>query len=58
MKLTEKGRHVRGLLSDLFARHSDGMEKRGLIDASGMDEINVSLKRMERFWTEQIRYIY
>ena len=58
VKLTEKGRHVRGLLSDLFARHSDGMEKRGLIDASGMDEINVSLKRMERFWTEQIRYIY
>jgi hypothetical protein len=35
-----------------------GMEKRGLIDASGMDEINMSLKRMERFWTEQIRYIY
>jgi len=29
-----------------------------LIDASGMDEINMSLKRMERFWTEQIRYIY
>jgi len=58
VKLTEKGRHVRGLLSDLFARHSEGMEKRGLIDASGMDEINMSLKRMERFWTEQIRYIY
>ena len=58
VKLTEKGRHVRGLLSDLFARHSDGIEKRGLIDASGMDEINMSLKRMERFWTEQIRYIY
>ena len=58
VKLTEKGRHVRGLLSDLFARHSDGIERRGLIDASGMDEINMSLKRMERFWTEQIRYIY
>lgn len=58
VKLTEKGRHVRGLIADLFARHSDGIEKRGLIDASGMDEINMSLKRMERFWTEQIRYIY
>ena len=58
MKLTEKGRHVRGILSDLFGRHSEGMEKRGLIDASGMEEINMSLKRMERFWTEQIRYIY
>jgi DNA-binding MarR family transcriptional regulator len=58
VKLTEKGREVRGMLSDLFARHSEGIEKRGLIDASGMDEINMSLKRMERFWTEQIRYIY
>jgi len=58
VKLTEKGRKVRGILSDLFGRHSEGMEKRGLIDASGMDEINISLKRMERFWTEQIRYIY
>ena len=51
VKLTEKGRHARGLLCDLFGRHSEGIEKRGLIDASGMDEINMSLKRMERFWT-------
>jgi DNA-binding MarR family transcriptional regulator len=58
VRLTEKGRNVRGLLTDLFARHAEGIEKRGLIDASGMDEINMSLKRMERFWTEQIRYIY
>jgi DNA-binding PadR family transcriptional regulator len=58
VRLTEKGRNVRGLLTELFARHADGMEKRGLIDTSGMDEINTALKRMERFWTEQIRYIY
>jgi DNA-binding MarR family transcriptional regulator len=58
VRLTEKGRRVRGLLGDLFARHAEGMEKRSLIDASGMDDINTSLKRMERFWTEQIRYIY
>ena len=58
VKLTDKGRHARRLLCELFARHSEGIEKRGLIDASGMDEINMSLKRMERFWTEQIRYIY
>ncbi len=58
VRLTEKGRHVRAMLSDLFARHAEGMERRGLIDASGMDDINTSLRRMERFWTEQIRYIY
>lgn len=58
VRLTEKGRHVRGLLNELFSRQAEVMEKRGLINTSGMDEINTSLRRMERFWTEQIRYIY
>lgn len=58
VRLTEKGRAVRGLLADLFSRHAEAMERRNLIDASGMDDINTSLRRMERFWTEQIRYIY
>lgn len=58
VRLTEKGRQVRGLLSDLFARHAEGMERRNLIDAQGMDDINLALRRMERFWTDQIRYIY
>lgn len=58
VRLTEKGRQVRAVLSDLFARHAEAMERRGLIDASGMDEINMALRRMERFWTDQIRYIY
>ena len=58
VRLTEKGRRVRGMLTDLFARHSDGLAKRGLIDPVAMETINSSLKRMERYWTEQIRYIY
>ncbi len=35
-----------------------GSRTRGLVDANGIDEINTALRRMERFWTEQIRYIY
>ncbi len=58
VRLTDKGRQVRGLLSDLFARHAEGMERRSLIDARGMDDINLALRRMERFWADQIRYIY
>lgn len=58
VKLTEKGRRVREVLNELFARHAEGLERRGLIGASGMEDINSSLKRMERYWTEQIRYIY
>jgi len=58
VRLTEKGRRTRGLVAELFARHAEGMEKRNLISTSGLDEVNTSLRRMERYWTEQIRYIY
>jgi DNA-binding MarR family transcriptional regulator len=58
VRLTEKGRRLRGIVSDLFARHAETMEKRAVIDTEGMDDINRTLRRMERFWTEQIRYIY
>mgnify|MGYP006175497873 FL=1 len=58
VRLTEKGRRVRALLAELFSRHAEGLEKRGLISAAGLEDINQALKRMERHWTEQIRYIY
>jgi DNA-binding MarR family transcriptional regulator len=58
VRLTEQGREIRRLLNELFARHTDGFEARGIIDAEGMEDINQSLKRMERYWADQIRYIY
>ena len=58
VRLTEKGRKVRGLLAELFGRHAEGLARRGMIDAAAMEGMNHSLKRMERYWTEQIRYIY
>ncbi len=58
VKLTEKGRRVRGIIGELFARHAEGLESRGVIGAEGIENITQSLKRMERYWTEQIRYIY
>ena len=58
VRLTEKGRRVRGLIADLFSRHAEVLGKRGVIDPEVIETINSALKRMERFWTEQIRYIY
>lgn len=58
VRLTEKGRKVRGLLMDLFSRHAEGLVSRGIVDAAGIEEINAALRRMERYWTDQIRYIY
>jgi DNA-binding MarR family transcriptional regulator len=58
VRLTEKGRRVRAMLIELFSRHAEGLSKRNLVDAAGMEHMNQSLKRIERYWTDQIRYIY
>lgn len=58
VKLTERGQEVRIAVSDLFARHADGLEEKGLLGSHGIVDINNSLRRMERYWSDQIRYIY
>jgi DNA-binding MarR family transcriptional regulator len=58
VRLTGKGRDVRDAVAELFARHADGLEKQGVLEADGLDRVNHSLKRVERFWSDQIRYIY
>lgn len=58
VKLTEKGRKIRQIVADLFASHAEGMESRALFEGASLDVINTSLKRVERYWTDQIRYIY
>jgi DNA-binding MarR family transcriptional regulator len=58
VRLTEKGRRIRAIVSDLFERHADGLMERQVMSFEGLEDITRSLRRMERYWTEQIRYIY
>ena len=58
VRLTEKGRRVQTIVEDLFARHAEGLEERSMLDGDGIEEINSSLRRVERYWSDQIRYIY
>ena len=58
VRLTPKGRALRDTVAALFARHAEGMEARGVLGIDGLDTLNLSLRRMERYWTDQIRYIY
>ncbi|WP_224825475.1 MarR family winged helix-turn-helix transcriptional regulator [Cognatishimia sp. MH4019] len=58
VRLTEKGRNIRDIVAELFARHADGLMDKGVIGMDGIEEINTSLRRVERYWTDQIRYIY
>lgn len=58
VRLTTKGRVVRDMVATLFRRHAETLEARGVLGPDGLDHITSALKRMERFWTDQIRYIY
>ena len=58
VSLTQKGRDVRKIVARLFATHAAGLMSKGVLDHKGIDDITMSLRRVERYWTEQIRYIY
>ncbi|MBE0454172.1 MarR family winged helix-turn-helix transcriptional regulator [Roseovarius autotrophicus] len=58
VRLTEKGRNIRNLVAALFERHAEGLEGRGVLGADGLDQVTTALRRVERYWSDQIRYIY
>jgi len=58
VRLTPKGREVRDLVARLFQTHASGLQERGVLDMGGIEDIAHALKRLERYWTDQIRYIY
>ena len=58
VRLTEKGREVRDMVEALFERHAEGLLAQKVIDREMVDTINIALRRVERYWTDQIRYIY
>lgn len=58
VRLTEKGFDVRATLAALFARHAGAIRERDLIEAPTLEAVTTALRTMERFWSDQIRYIY
>ena len=50
------GDHER--IFDLFRRHSGLLAAKAGITVAGLEDVNLYLRRLERFWGEQIRYIY
>ncbi len=58
VRLTERGREIRDIVAELFARHAEGLQSKGVLGDDGIEEITSALRRVERYWTDQIRYIY
>jgi DNA-binding MarR family transcriptional regulator len=58
VRLTEKGRRLREVVARLYALQAEGLVSRGILDAGNLLDLVTALRRIERFWGDQIRYIY
>ena len=56
ISLTEKGREVHEIVVSLYEKHVTTVEQIGGISGDEFAKLNTSLARLERFWTDQIRY--
>lgn len=58
VRLTPEGQEVRDHVAELFARHGEGLGMSGVLDDPAIETVNLQWRRIERYWLEQIRYIY
>lgn len=58
VRLTPAGQEVRDRVAELFSRHAEGLEMSGVLDDPPLESVNLQWRRVERYWAEQIRYIY
>ena len=58
VRLTDKGREVHRIVDELFKRHAELLSADPVLGNEHIRPINDALGSMERFWSDQIRYIY
>jgi DNA-binding MarR family transcriptional regulator len=56
VSLTDKGREIRDVVNKLFNRHLESIEAVGNVNGQDFEDLNTSLRRLERFWLDQVRY--
>ena len=56
VRLTRKGEVVRDMLRELFDRHLGSLEAVGNVGVDHLENVNTTLKRLERFWIDQVRF--
>jgi len=54
--LTETGQDVHRIVAGLYDKHVRTVEQIGGIKADEFTRLNEALTRLERFWTDQIRF--
>lgn len=58
VRLSDQGQAVRDDVMAMFSRHADILSMSGIMDDPPLPAVNAQTRRLERFWLDQIRYIY
>jgi DNA-binding MarR family transcriptional regulator len=58
IRLTDKGRFIHDTVAELFDGHARALIADELAGEGRLPDALSTLRRMERFWSERIRYIY
>ncbi|HVP98071.1 MAG TPA: winged helix DNA-binding protein [Roseiarcus sp.] len=56
ISLTERGKEIHRIVSALYEKHARTVEQIGGLPRDDLARVNVSLLRLERYWTDQIKY--
>lgn len=56
VSLTETGREIANVVDGLYERQLGSIEQVGGLAENDLDALNTSLMRLERFWSDQVRY--
>ena len=56
IRLAPKGKEVHAIVASVYEKHVRTVEQIGGIAAHEFDTLNQALLRLDRFWTDQIRY--
>jgi DNA-binding MarR family transcriptional regulator len=56
ISLTEQGKEVRDIVAALYEKHVLTVEQIGGVSIDEFKSINNALARLERYWTDQIKY--
>jgi DNA-binding MarR family transcriptional regulator len=56
IRLTDKGQSIRRMVTALFERHLGSLRPVGNLVWDDFQRMNGALRRLERFWLDQVRY--
>lgn len=58
VRLTDTGMEIRRIIHELFTRHSNALQLTGILLDPPLEKVSSQFRMIERFWMDQIRYIY